>query len=273
MKVVILCGGKGTRLREETEYRPKPLVPIGGKPVLWHIMKTFAHYGQTDFLCCLGYRGEMIRDYFLNYEAMNNDCTIGLGRKNDVVYHGTLRERSFKVTLVDTGDENMTGSRIKQVQKYIDDDIFLATYGDGLANINIRKLLAFHRSHGRLATVTTVNPASRFALLHFDENGVVQKFIEKPKMHSWISVGYFVFDRRVFDYLKTDPKCALENDSLERLTEEKQLMAFKHEGFFYSMDTYRDYVLLNNLWRKRRAPWAIWDKKHGGSSRKLHVSV
>ncbi|MDD5055723.1 MAG: glucose-1-phosphate cytidylyltransferase [Candidatus Peribacteraceae bacterium] len=273
MKVIILCGGKGTRLREETEYRPKPLVPVGGKPILWHIMKLFAHYGQKDFLCCLGYRGEMVRDYFLNYEAMNNDFTISLGKQNHVTYHGTPHEHDFNVTLVDTGDENMNGSRIKQAQKYVDDDLFMVTYGDGLADIDIRKLIAFHRAHGKLATVTTVNPASRFALLQFNENGIVSKYKEKPKMHSWISVGFFVFDKRVFDYLKTDPACVLEHGPLEQLTKDGELVAYKHEGFFYSMDTYRDYVLLNDLWKKKKAPWAVWEKKHRSSRGNPHVAL
>lgn len=273
MKVVILCGGQGTRLREETEYRPKPLVPIGGKPILWHIMKSFAHYGQKDFLCCLGYRGEMIKDYFLNYEAMNNDFTVELGKQNKVSYHGTPHEHDFRVTLVDTGEGNMTGSRLKQIEKHIDDDLFIVTYGDGLANINIRSLISFHKSHGKMATVTTVNPASRFALLQFDEKGAVSKYKEKPKMHSWISIGYFVFDKRVFKYLNTDPHCILEHEPLERLTKDGELMAYKHEGFFYSMDTYRDYTLLNGLWNKKKAPWAVWEKKRRNSHGNLHVAL
>jgi len=242
--------------------------------MLWHIMKLFGHYGQKDFLCCLGYRGEMIREYFLNYEAMNNDFTISLGEKNHIDYHGMPHEHDFNITLVDTGDENMSGSRIKQTKKFIDDDLFIVTYGDGLANINVRHLIDFHRAHGKLATVTTVNPASRFALLQFDKTGVVSKYKEKPKMHSWISVGFFVFDRRVFDYLKIDPTCVLEHGPLEQLTKEGELVAYKHEGFFYSMDTYRDYVLLNDLWKKKRAPWAVWEKNHRSSSQgNPHVAL
>jgi glucose-1-phosphate cytidylyltransferase len=273
MKVIILCGGQGTRLREETEYRPKPLVPIGGKPVLWHIMKHFAHYGHKDFICCLGYKGEMIKDYFLNYEAMNNDFTVSLGKKDSIHYHGVPHEHDFRVTLADTGDDNLTGSRLKQVEKYIDDEPFIVTYGDGLADVDIKRLVAFHQSHGRLATVTTVNPASRFALLQFDKTGVVSKYKEKPKMHSWISVGFFVFDQSIFDYLKTDPKCILEHDPLEKLTKEKQLVAYKHKSFFYAMDTYRDFTLLNSLWQKRRAPWGVWDKKRHNPHRNPNVSV
>lgn len=268
MKIILLCGGKGTRLREETEFRPKPMVPIGGKPILWHIMKIFGYHGFSDFVCCLGYRGEVIKDYFLNYESMNSDFTITLDRKKPIDYHGKPGERHFQVTLAETGAENNSGSRVKQVEKYVDDgdDIFMVTYGDGVADVDIPKLLAFHRSHGKLATVTTVNPASRFALIQFDESGKVVTYKEKPKMHSWISVGFFVFDKRVFDYLSADPASMLEKEPLERLAREGQLMAYKHDGFFYAMDTFRDFTFLNDLWNQGKAPWAVWDQERHGSS-------
>lgn len=259
MKVVILCGGLGTRLREETEFRPKPLVEIGGRPILWHIMKIYARHGFRDFVLCLGYRGQMIKDYFLNYEAMNNDFTINLGRRHQIDYHGAHTEQDFRVTLAETGQETMTGGRVKRVEKYVEGDTFLATYGDGLADLDIRAALDFHHSHGRLATVTTVHPLSRFGVLDVEkESGRVREFAEKPLMQGWASAGYFIFDRRVFDYLAGDD-CVLEREPLERLAAEGQLMAYRHDGFFYTMDTYREYEYLNGLWAAGRAPWKVWE--------------
>jgi len=258
MKVVILCGGQGTRLREETEYRPKPLVDIGGRPILWHIMKLYAHYDLNDFVLCLGYRGNMIKEYFLSYEAMNNDFTISLGQKNHVVYHGAHEEQDYRVTLADTGLDTMTGARVKQVARYLDGDTFMVTYGDGISNLNLRALLAFHRSHGRLATVTTVRPVSRFGILELDTDGQVMHFTEKPQLDGWASAGFFVFERKVLDYLDDDPACILEREPLERLAKENQLVAYRHDGFFYAMDTYREYLYLNELWNSSRAPWAVW---------------
>ena len=170
MKVVILCGGQGTRLREETEFRPKPMVEIGGRPILWHIMKRYAHHGLSDFILCLGYRGNIIREYFLNYEAMNNDCTVCLGSQREITYHGGHNESGYSVTLAETGAESMTGGRLKRVEKYVDGDEFLLTYGDGLSDVDLTKVLAFHRAHGRIATVTAVRPNSRFGLMRFSEN-------------------------------------------------------------------------------------------------------
>ena len=258
MKAVILCGGLGTRLREETEFRPKPLVEIGGRPILWHIMKTYAHHGLRDFVLCLGYRGNMIKDYFLNYEAMNNDFTICLGRRHQVTHHGAHGEQDFVVTLAETGAEALTGARVKRVEKYVDGDTFLVTYGDGVADIDIGALIDFHRGHGRLATVTTVHPFSRFGVLEVDETGAVREFAEKPLMQGWASAGFFVFDRRVFDYLDDEDECILERTPLERLANEGQLMAYRHDGFFYTMDTYREYEYLNELWAKGEAPWKVW---------------
>lgn len=259
MKAVILCGGLGTRLREETEFRPKPLVEIGGRPILWHIMKTYAHHGLRDFVLCLGYRGNMIKDYFLNYEAMNNDFTICLGRRHQVTHHGAHGEQDFVVTLAETGAEAMTGARVKRVEKYVEDDTFLVTYGDGVADIDIGALIDFHRGHGRLATVSTVHPFSRFGVLEVDETGAVREFAEKPLMQGWASAGFFVFDRRVFDYLEDEDDCILERTPLERLANEGQLMAYRHDGFFYTMDTYREYEYLNELWAKGEAPWKVWE--------------
>ncbi len=257
MKVIILCGGLGTRLREETEFRPKPMVEIGGRPILWHIMKTYAHHGLKDFVLCLGYRGNLIKEYFLNYEAMNNDFTISLGQAHHITHHGRHAEQAFAVTLVDTGAETMTGGRVRRVQKYVDGDTFLVTYGDGVANIDIHKLLAFHKSHGKLATVTTVRPISRFGLIALDDAGHVTNFAEKPREDGWISAGYFVFNKRVFDYLDGD-ECILERTPMEQLVREGNLMAYQHDGFFYAMDTYREYQYLNELWAKGHAPWKVW---------------
>ena len=258
MKVVILCGGMGTRLREETEFRPKPMVTIGGRPILWHIMKLYAHYGFCDFVLCLGYRGNMIKEHFLNYEAMNNDFTIELGAQNRIEYHGAHDEKNFKVTLVDTGLQSQTGARVKRIEPHITGDAFMVTYGDGVADVDIRKLVEFHRSHGRLATVTTVKPTSRFGILEVDEQGAVTRFAEKPTLDGWISTGFFVFDRKVFDYLSADPSCTLEKEPMEQLTNAGELIAYRHEGCFYAMDTYREFQLLNDLWDNGRAAWKAW---------------
>ncbi len=258
MKVVILCGGMGTRLREETEFRPKPMVTIGGRPILWHIMKLYAHYGFRDFVLCLGYRGNMIKEHFLNYEAMNNDFTIELGAKNRIEYHGAHDEKDFKVTLVDTGLDSQTGARIKRIEPHIQEDTFMVTYGDGVADVDIAQLVAYHRSHGRQVTVTTVRPTSRFGILEVDQHGAVTRFAEKPTLDGWVSTGFFVFDRKVFDHLSADPACVLERDPMERLAKEGELMTYRHEGFFYAMDTYREFQLLNELWDSGRAPWKVW---------------
>jgi glucose-1-phosphate cytidylyltransferase len=257
VKVAILCGGLGTRLREETEFRPKPLIEVGGHPILWHIMKLYAHYGFREFILCLGYKGSMIKEYFLNYEAMNNDFTICLGRNSRISYCHSHTEPSFQVTLADTGEQTMTGGRIRRIEKYIDDDTFMATYGDGVSDIDIDRLLDFHWNHGKLATVTTFRPVSRFGILEIQENQV-KNFVEKPQSGEWASAGYFVFNRRLFDYLDGDA-CILEQEPLERLAREGQLMSFQHSGFFYAMDTYREFLLLNSLWSSGNAPWKLWD--------------
>jgi glucose-1-phosphate cytidylyltransferase len=257
MKVVILCGGQGTRLREETEFRPKPLVEVGRRPILWHIMKLYAHHGIREFVICLGYRGNMIKDYFLNYEAMNNDFTISLGREHRVKFHDVHEEQDFRVTLAETGQETMTGGRIKRVMRYLDGDEFMVTYGDGLSNVDVRQLLAYHRRHGRLATVTGVRPASRFGVIEVASDDHAIRFAEKPRADGWINSGFFVFNRRVLDYLTSD-ECILEREPLERLAGEGELMVFRHDGFFFAMDTYREYKALNDLWNSGEAPWKVW---------------
>jgi glucose-1-phosphate cytidylyltransferase len=258
MKVVILCGGQGTRLREETEFRPKPLVEVGGRPILLHIMKLYAHHGFNDFVLCLGYRGDMIKEHFLNYEAMNNDFTVTLGSKATIHHHGSHDEDGFKVTLSDTGQDTMTGKRIKLVQKYVGGETFMATYGDGVSDVDLTALMAFHKRHGKLATVTTVKPISRFGVLDVDTAGQVAGFNEKPELDGWINVGFFVFEPGVFDYFSDDPSCTLEQEPLRNLARDGQLVAYKHPGFFFAMDTYRELKYLNSLWDSGAAPWKVW---------------
>lgn len=256
MKAVILCGGQGTRLREETEFRPKPLVPVGERPILWHIMKVLSHAGLRDFVLCLGYRGNMIKEYFLNYEAMTNDFTICLGKQGAVRFHNAHSEQDFRVTLVDTGQATMTGGRVKRVREHVGDQACLVTYGDGVADVDTRALLEFHRAHGKLATLTAVRAPSRFGVLELD-GGAVSHFAEKPQAEGWVNAGFMVLEPSVFDYLSGDD-CILEREPLERLAAEDQLMAFRHEGFFFAMDTYREYQMLNEIWASGHAPWKVW---------------
>jgi glucose-1-phosphate cytidylyltransferase len=200
----------------------------------------------------------MIKEYFLSYEAMNNDFTCCLGRAAEIKYHGAHEEQDYVVTLADTGQDTMTGARVKLVEKYVEDDLFMVTYGDGVSDVDIKALVAFHKAHGRLATVTTVRPYSRFGILEVDDNSRVCAFAEKPQVDGWASAGFFVFHRRVFDYLSTEPTCILEREPLERLASEGNLVAYRHEGFFFAMDTYREYIRLNELWHEGGAPWATW---------------
>ena len=258
MKVVILCGGRGTRLREETEYKPKPLLHVGGRPILWHIMKLYAHHGYKDFALCLGYRGEMIKKYFLDFEAINNDFTVSLGREPQITYHNENNCHDLTVTLADTGHDTMTGGRIGRIRRYLDGETFMVTYGDGLSNVDVGRLVEFHRSHGRLASVTVVRPLSRFGVPELGETNEVSEFREKPITPGWVSAGFFVFHRRVLEYLDGDD-CVLEGEPLERLACDGQLMAYRHDGFFYCIDTYREYVAANRMWSADRAPWKVWE--------------
>ena len=245
-------------MREETEFRPKPLVDVGGRPILWHIMKSYAHYGFRDFVLCLGYRGNMIKEYFLNYEAMNNDFTISLGRKARIEYNDDHEEQDFVITLAETGAEAMTGGRLKRAAKYLaNEDRFMVTYGDGLSDVDINRLLEFHQSHGKIATVTTFRPVSRFGILDINPANQVQNFIEKPRSDAWASAGFFVFERKIFDYIQND-ETTLEREPLETLAANGELMAYHHGGFFYAMDTFREYQILNELWKSGKAPWKQW---------------
>ncbi|MCK4948375.1 MAG: glucose-1-phosphate cytidylyltransferase [Candidatus Aureabacteria bacterium] len=258
MKVIILCGGKGTRLREETDVRPKPLVQIGNRPILWHIMKIYAHYGYKDFILSLGYKGNMIKEYFLNYEVMNNNCTIQLGIHNKIQFHGNHEEENWNVTLVDTGGDAQTGARIKRVEEHIDGDSFMVTYGDGVGNIDIKKLVKFHESYGKIGTVTGVHPSSRFGDLIIKDN-VVKKFHEKAQVgEGLINGGFFVFNKAFLKYLKEEDDCILEKGPLEKLTSEGQLTSYVHDDFWQCVDTYRELELLNSLWRSSRIPWKVW---------------
>ena len=258
MKVVILCGGQGTRLREETEYRPKPMIQIGSRPILWHIMKTYAQYGFKDFILCLGYKGNIIKEYFMNYEAMNNDFTLNLGNRNSIRLYDNHQEKDWVVTLVNTGDEAQTGARIKRIEKYIDGDMFMLTYGDGVADIDIGSLVKYHQSHGKIGTMTGVKPPSRFGELTLRNNQII-RFNEKPQgMDGFVNGGYFVFSTNFFNYLSPEDSCVLEKEPLERLAGEEHLTIYPHTGFWQCMDTYREYELLNALWKSNRAPWKAW---------------
>lgn len=255
MKAVILAGGLGTRLREETEFRPKPMVEVGGRPILWHIMKIFAHHGISDFVVCAGYRSNVIKEYFLNYEALSTDYTIHLGNRESLEFHGSHQESEWRVTVVDTGHGTETGGRVKLVEPFVDGDRFMVTYGDGLADIDIKALLNFHASHGKLATITSVQPLSRFGVLDIGPGGEVGSFQEKPRYEDWVNGGFFVFEREVFEYI--DVTNVLEREPLQSLAKDGQLMAYQHRGFWQPMDTHREFTMLNDLW-VQGAPWKVW---------------
>jgi glucose-1-phosphate cytidylyltransferase len=256
MKVVILAGGLGTRLREETEFRPKPMVEVGGRPILWHIMKNFAVFDVTEFVIAIGYRGDVIKDYFLNYESRMTDFTVHLGSHKSVEYHGLHDEHEWSVTVADTGPDTQTGGRVKRVARFVKGERFMVTYGDGLADIDVDRLMAFHEQHGKLATVTTVRPLSRFGVMDLAATGSVLHFREKPVMDDYVSAGFFVFEPEVMEYLDDD--CVLEQAPLEALVADNQLVAYRHEGFWQPMDTYRESKMLNELWDSGAPPWKLW---------------
>ena len=259
MQVVILCGGQGTRIRDVADDIPKPMIPIGDRPILWHIMKGFAHHGFTDFILCLGYKGWIIKRYFLDYHLANSDFSLGLGTHSDLRIHGSNPEEDWNVTLAETGFDAMTGCRMKRIERYITGDDFLLTYGDGVADINIRQLIDFHRGHGKIGTVTAVRPPGRFGEIDLDGNQVVE-FNEKPLLtRGRISGGFFVFQRRMFDRLQDDVGLVLEQAPLMQLARDGQLMAHLHNGFWQPMDNSRDYKYLNELWETGRAPWNCWE--------------
>ncbi|MBE7466497.1 MAG: glucose-1-phosphate cytidylyltransferase [Planctomycetes bacterium] len=261
MKVMILCGGQGTRLRELTELRPKPMVEIGGRPILWHIMKSFAHHGFKEFVLCLGYKAWTIKEYFLNYESMNSDFTIELGRNGIIELQGNAhQEDGWRITLCHTGENSMTGARVKRASRYLGpgDEPFFLTYGDGVANVDIRALLKFHLAHGKAATVTGVRPPSRFGTLESVDNKVLN-FKEKPQSgQGLVNGGFFALERGFLKYLTEDEGCILERSPLERCAQEGQLHLYEHGGFWQCMDTYRDWQALEDMWQKGEAPWKVW---------------
>lgn len=257
MKVVILAGGMGARLSEETGLRPKPMIEVGGRPILWHIMKIYSSQGFTDFLVLLGYRGYQIKEYFSNYYLYNSDMTIDLSKNKTTVHNNKCEP--WRVTLVDTGLDTMTGARIKKVKDFVGKDTFMLTYGDGVADINLNELLDFHKAHGKPVTVTAVQPKGRYGTLHIDNNKEVVSFQEKPKGDkSWISGGFFVCEPRVFDFIPKGDNVVFEHAPLRKLSAKGQLRAYKHYGFWKCMDVLRDKLELEELWKKGKAPWKVW---------------
>ena len=256
MKSVLLAGGLGTRMREETDFRPKPMVTIGGRPILWHIMRTYSLHNISKFVILTGYKGEVIRGYFHDFAALNMDFTVTLGETPKFKKHGSMVEEGWEVTVVDTGQSTMTGGRVFRARDHIGKETFMCTYGDGVADIDISSLLAFHKAHGKIATMTSVKPISRFGVVDISKNGSVEGFHEKPQTKSWVNAGYFVFEPEIFSYL--DAECVLEEEPLSRLAADGQLLAYKHEGFWQPMDTYRESTMLNQMWDQGRAPWKKW---------------
>jgi glucose-1-phosphate cytidylyltransferase len=258
MKVVIFAGGLGTRISEETDTRPKPMVEIGGKPIIWHIMKIYEHFGFNEFIICLGYKGYVIKEYFMNYFLHNSDLTINL-EDNNVIFHNSNSEK-FKVTLVETGINTKTAGRLKMIEKYVADEDFMLTYGDGVCDINMNQLLEFHKSHTKIATLTAVQLDARFGGMEVEEEGNVISFKEKPKDDGkWINGGFFVLKPGVFKYLNGDMSNVMwEDEPLERLTADNQLQAFRHKGFWKCMDALRDKIDLENLWQTGQAKWKQW---------------
>ena len=256
MKAILLAGGLGTRLREETEFRPKPMVEVGGRPILWHIMKNLSTFGITDFIVATGYKSSMIKDYFLNYEVQSNDFTVTLGDRNSLHVHGAHDEADWTVTVAFTGDETQTGGRVFRAAKYLDDEPFFVTYGDGLADVDIDALRAFHAESGTLGTVTTVQPASRFGVMDVAASGEVTRFREKPQLDGWINIGFMILEPAALQYF--DAECVLEQGPLVDLAEAGQLTAYRHTGFWQPMDTFRESKLLNDLWTSGNAPWKQW---------------
>jgi len=259
VKTVILCGGYGTRIRDVADDIPKPMIPIGGYPILWHLMKYYATFGHNEFILCLGHQGQAIKDFFLNYESHTRDFTVTMGADKSIDYHTRHDSLDWKVTLVDTGSDAMTGSRIRKIRSYVNGERFMLTYGDGLSNIDIEKLLAFHTSHGKKITVTGVRPPGRFGELQSDGNGTVTEFNEKPQATGGrISGGFFVCEPSVFELLDTRDDLVFEEEPIRSLVKSQQLAVYEHDDFWQCMDTYRDWQLLNGLVANNKAPWQIW---------------
>lgn len=257
MKVVILAGGFGTRISEESHLKPKPMIEIGEKPILWHIMKGYSHYGFNEFIICLGYKGYSIKEYFAHYFLHESDVTFDFRDQSSRITHNNTAE-PWQVTLVNTGIDTMTGGRVKRVQRYVGNETFLLTYGDGVSDVDIKELVAFHRSHGKLATVTSTQPGGRFGALDITEDGRVLGFKEKPKGDGgWVNAGFFVFEPKIFDYL-VDDTTVLEKTPLENLASNGEILTYQHRGFWQAMDTLRDKNLLESLWKEGSPPWKVW---------------
>jgi len=255
--VVLLCGGQGTRLREETEWRPKALVEIGGRPILWHLMRHYYHFGYRRFILCLGYRGNMIKEYFLNYRAMSHDFTLKFSRGRDpelTALGGDSEE--WEITCVDTGPETQSGGRLNRVKDLIDTDRFLANYSDGLSDVDLDQLVGFHEAHGKIATVTGFHPHSKYGIVRADDAGTVYQWQEKPLMNDLTSGGFFVFDKRLFDYLDDD--ATLEIEPFQRIAADKEMALYRHDGFWQCMDTFKEAQAMKAVWNQGQAPWKIW---------------
>ena len=255
VKTVILCGGKGTRLREQTEKVPKPLVEIGGIPILVHIMKIYSHYGFNDFVLCLGYKGDEIKKYFRDYIFSKGDMKMDL--EKDEIKSLVSEKENWKITFVDTGLETQTGGRIKKIKEHIDGDDFFCTYGDGLSQVDLKELLEFHQKNGKIATMTCVQPASPFGMIKFGEDNVITESKEKPPLNQWINGGFFVFSNKIFDHIGDNE--ILEKEVFDKLVEEKEICAFPFDGFWDCMDTFKDNQVLNEMWKKSEAPWKVWE--------------
>jgi len=254
---IILCGGMGTRLKEETEFKPKPMVEIGGKPILWHIMKIYAHFGYRDFILALGFKGDYIKDYFLKQKYYESDFRLNTkkGEVSEIIPNNSFEKDDFNIVFSDTGLETPHGERVLKLKKYVESDIFMVTYGDGVADINIEKLVEFHKSHGKIGTITGVHPVSRWGLVNTDSDGLVTEFSQKPQLYDYVNGGFMVFKKEFFNYLKEGD---MIEDALARLIPQREIALYKHEGFWYGMDTYRDYLFLNELWAKD-PKWKIWN--------------
>ena len=256
MKVVILAGGLGSRISEESVIKPKPLIEIGGRPIIWHIMKQYSHYGLNDFIICCGYKGYLIKEYFVNYSLHTTDITVNV-RSNKIKVHKKTTE-PWNITMVNTGDDSLTGDRIRQIKNFVDGD-FCLTYGDGLSSINIKETIKFHKKNKKIATVVAVKPSGRFGAMTLNEN-LVKKFAEKPDGDgSWVNGGFFVLNKKIFNYL-SEKNCIWEREPLEKIAKESQLIAFKHEGFWHAMDTLRDKNYLQEIWNSNQVPWKVWDE-------------
>lgn len=259
MKVVILAGGLGTRISEESHLKPKPMIEIGGNPILWHIMKYYSYFGYNDFVICCGYKGYVIKEYFADYYLHRSDVTFDFSDENKMIIHNNVAE-PWRVTIIDTGLNTQTGARIKRVQKYIGNERFMLTYGDGVSNVDIKKLVTYHEKNKKYATMTAIQPGGRFGVLDINENNIIDRFTEKAKEDGgWINGGFMVLEPEIFNYLNDDPDLVFERAPLESVAKDGQLIAYKHNGFWQCMDTMRDRIILNDMIDNHRAPWMVWE--------------